>query len=147
MNKKQLISNNQLVEINRELVIKEREKIESYIRRKELKMSFDSIGFWYMIIERGSETLLSAGDRVSLEYECSMLDGTLCYSSERDGNMSIVIGNTDIPTGLDAALRMLGNNAEALVILPNSLAYGLVGDGNRIPSRAALIYSFRVSKN
>lgn len=144
---RQALSPDLLVEINRELVIKEKERIESYISRKGLDMKFDSTGFWYKIIEHGSDTLLTEGDRVSLEYECSMLDGTLCYSSDRDGNLDVVIGNTDIPGGLDAALRLVGNKGEAMVILPNNLAYGLPGDGKRIPSRAALIYSFKVSKN
>jgi len=141
------LSGEQLVEINRELVIKERERIESYISRKELKMEMSESGFWYSIIKDGAVKRLTENETVNLDYTCSLLDGTLCYSSDDDGILKLTIGKSDIPSGLDAALRLFSDGTEALVILPNSLAYGLLGDGQRIPSRSALIYHIKVSQH
>lgn len=140
------LSDEQLIEINRELVIKERERIESFIARKGLEAKFDAKGFWYSIVSNGNGEYAAYGEKISLDYKCSLLDGTLCYSSEMDGKMEIVIGKSDIPSGLDAAVRIIPVDSEAIVILPTNLAYGLVGDGNRIPSRSALIYSFKLSR-
>lgn len=139
------LTDDQLVDINRELVIKERERIESYIKRKDLNMVMSDAGIWISLIKEGQGQLLEAGDKVSLEYTCSLLDGTLCYSSARDGELKISIGRSDIATGLDEALRMLKPGAEAVIILPSNMAYGLIGDNNRIPARAALIYRIKVS--
>lgn len=138
------LSDEQLVNINRELVIKERERIESYIERKGLEMKMTDAGIWYSISKVGEGDIIKGGDRVRLEYICSLLDGTLCYSSGRNGDLSITIGKSDIPSGLDEALRLLKIGTEALIILPSNLAFGLVGDGDMIPARATLVYEIKV---
>lgn len=138
------LSDEQLVNVNRELVIKERERIESYISRKGLDMEMTDAGIWYSITANGEGDRLGGGDRVRLEYTCSLLDGTLCYSSDINGDMIITIGKSDIPAGLDLALRLLNTASRALIILPSNMAFGLVGDGDRIPARAALIYEIAV---
>lgn len=138
------ISDEQMVNINRELVIKERERIESYIERKELDMNMSDAGIWYLISNNGSGDNLRSGDRVRLQYTCSLLDGTLCYSSDINGDLNVTIGRSDIPSGLDEALRILKTGSEAIIILPSNMAFGLVGDGDRIPARAALIYELKV---
>jgi FKBP-type peptidyl-prolyl cis-trans isomerase len=46
--------------------------------------------------------------------------------------------------GLNQGLRMLKRGGEALFILPPFLAYGLKGDGNKIPSRSVLIYEIKI---
>lgn len=138
------ISDDQLVNINRELVIKERERIESYIRRKGLDMKMTDSGIWYSLIQNGEGDKPVSGDRLRLEYSCSLLDGTLCYSSELNGDMNITVGKSDIPAGLDVALMLLNAGSRAIIIIPSNMAYGLVGDGDRIPARAALIYEIIV---
>ncbi len=138
------LSQDQLVNINRELVIKERERIESYIKRKGLDMKMTDAGIWYSISKNGEGDIIKGGDRVRLKYTCSLLDGTKCYSSEQDGDLIVVIGKSDIPSGLDEALRFLKKGAEAIIILPSNLAFGLIGDGDMIPARSALIYEIMV---
>jgi len=138
------LTEDQLVDINRELVIKEKERIESYIRRKDLDMIMTDAGIWYSVIREGEGDLLKTDNKIRLEYSCSLLDGTLCYSSENSGDLFITIGKSDIASGLDEALRLFNTGSEAIVILPSNMAYGLVGDGDRIPARAALIYRIKV---
>lgn len=138
------LSSEQLININRELAIKERERIESYIQRKNLSMQMSDAGIWYSILKEGEGARLTNGSSVSLEYTCSLLDGTLCYSSDKDGVLNVLIGRSEIATGLDEALRIMKVGTEAIIILPSNLAYGLVGDGNRIPSRASLFYKIKV---
>jgi len=136
----------QLVEINREMVIKERERIESYITRKNLEMTCTETGLWYAITEAGSGEEPGKGTRIVIDYDCSLLDGTLCYSSDADGSLEIIPGKTDIPPGLDEGVRFLSEGSEALFILPSYLAYGLTGDRNKIPSHATLVYKVKVVK-
>jgi len=80
-----------------------------------------------------------------MHYECSLLDGTLCYDSSETGPKEVVLGRTDIEAGLNEGLRMLKRGGEALFILPPFLAYGLVGDGKKIPSRSIIVYKIKIA--
>ncbi|HUS86596.1 MAG TPA: FKBP-type peptidyl-prolyl cis-trans isomerase [Bacteroidales bacterium] len=138
------LSAEQLMEINHQLVIKDKERTENYIKRKDLKMEATTSGLWYSVISKGEGEILDEGSEVSLEYVCTLLDGTICYSSETDGLYKVIIGETEIPAGLDEGLRKLTYGSEAFFIIPSYLGYGLMGDGKRIPARAILTYKVKV---
>lgn len=134
----------QLADINRQLVIKERERIESYIARKSLDMKQTDSGLWYVVTRESSGDHPVEGDRVILDYSCSLLDGTLCYNSENNGYITLTIGRSEELTGLDEGVRLLREGSEALFILPSYLGYGLAGDRVKIPGMAVLVYQVRV---
>lgn len=134
----------QLADINRQLVLKESARIDAYIERRGMDVETSGSGLRWLIGEEGSGRTPGSNDIVTLEYECFLLDGTLCYSSEDDGSLEIRPGATDIPAGLDEGVRMLKEGAVAHFIMPSYLAYGLTGDRNRIPARAPLHYRVRV---
>jgi FKBP-type peptidyl-prolyl cis-trans isomerase FkpA len=136
----------QMEEVNRYLVQKDRERIENYIERKQLSMTMTPSGLYYSISERGKEPFFVTGDVVTFDYRCSLLDGTECYSSEESGQKRVVLGKSSIESGLDQGLRMLGRGGEALFIIPSFLAHGLLGDGQRIPAMAVLVYEVKVKK-
>jgi FKBP-type peptidyl-prolyl cis-trans isomerase len=141
----QVPGKSEMADLNRYLVRKDRERIESYIERKNLKMNVTPSGLWYHIISEGTGKYLTDKDKVKMEYECSLLDGTPCYSSGELGPKMIVLGKTSLESGLDQGLRMLKPGGEALFILPPFMAYGLPGDGKKIPSRAIIVYNVRIS--
>lgn len=131
----------EMAELNRYLVQKDREIIENYISRKDLLMTESPTGLWYMIKNEGAGEYLKDNDRILMDYECTLLDGTLCYSSSDLGPKEIVLGKTNLEAGLNEGLRLLKPGAEAIFILPPFLAYGLVGDGKKIPPRTTIVYS------
>jgi len=45
---------------------------------------------------------------------------------------------------LNEGLRMLKQGAEATFILPPFMAFGLIGDGKKIPSRSILVYNVTI---
>jgi FKBP-type peptidyl-prolyl cis-trans isomerase len=136
--------NNEMAELNRYLVQKDREIIENYIERKNLKMTESSGGLWYLIINEGNGTYFKDNDIIKMNYECQMLDGTICYTSNELGPKQIILGRTDIEPGLNEGLRLLNPGAEALFILPPFLAFGLIGDGNKIPPRTIIVYRIKI---
>jgi FKBP-type peptidyl-prolyl cis-trans isomerase len=138
------LSSDRLVEINKELIIKDRERIINYIRRKDLDMKETETGLWYKVTNKGSGTV-GPGNKVSLDYELSLLDGTICYTSESDGALSFTVDRSDIPAGLNEGVKMLGEGGKALLIVPSYLGFGMVGDEKRIPARAVLVYELRVT--
>lgn len=131
-------------EVNRYMVQKDRERIESYIERKRINATMSESGLWYSISKKGSEPLLALSDTILIEYNCSLLDGTRCYSSTESGPKRIVIGKSNIESGLDLGLRLLGRGGEAIFIIPSFLAHGLLGDGSRIPAMSVLVYEVKV---
>ena len=140
------IGKKEMADLNRYKVRKDRERIENYILRKGLKMTETQSGLWYMIKSEGSGSNLTDKDRVVMEYECSLLDGTFIYSSRETGPKEINLGSTRIEPGLDQGLRMLKPGGEAVFIIPPFLGWGLPGDGNRIPSRAVLVYNVKIER-
>ena len=141
----QVPGKSEMADLNQYLVKKDRERIESYIERKNLKMKEAPSGLWYLISSEGTGEYLADKDRVDMDYECTLLDGTPCYSSTELGPKVIILGSTSLESGLDQGLRMLKPGGEALFILPPFMAYGLPGDGKKIPSRAIIVYSVRIS--
>jgi FKBP-type peptidyl-prolyl cis-trans isomerase FkpA len=130
----------EMADLNRYLIQKDREIIENYIERKNLEMTESSVGLWYYIKKEGSGEYLKDDDRIVMNYECSLLDGTVCYSSADLGPKKIILGKTSLEAGLNEGLRLLKPGSEALFILPPFLAFGLVGDGKKIPPRATIVY-------
>lgn len=134
----------ELADLNRYLVQKDRERIENYIERRDLKMTESSTGLWYQVKSEGNGDYLTDNDRVVMEYKCSLLDGTTCYSSEENGPEEVVVGRSEIMAGLNQGLRMLKSGGEAVFIIPPYLAYGLKGDGKKIPARSVIVYEIKI---
>jgi FKBP-type peptidyl-prolyl cis-trans isomerase FkpA len=134
----------EMAELNRYMVQKDRERISNYIERKGLQMTESPTGLWYLIKSEGSGSYLKDNDRVVMEYECHLLDGTSCYSSGESGPKEVMLGRSTMEAGLNQGLKMLKPGGEAIFILPPFLAYGLTGDGNKIPSRAVIVYNIKI---
>jgi FKBP-type peptidyl-prolyl cis-trans isomerase len=64
----------------------------------------------------------------------------LCYSSDEDGNKLFRLGKSQEISGLEQGVAMMREGEKARFIIPPHLAYGLLGDENRIPARSIIIY-------
>lgn len=135
---------NEMADLNRYLVQKDRERIKNYIERKNLNMTESPTGLWYQIIKEGSGKTFSDNDKVIMNYVCSLLDGTKCYSSDDLGPKELILGKSEMEQGLHEGLRLLKPGAEAIFIIPPFLAYGFVGDRKMIPSRAVIVYNVNI---
>ena len=135
---------NEMADLNRYFLKKDKERIQNYIERKNLRMTETSTGLWYQIVKDGEGNNFTEGSKVSMEYECSLLDGTKCYSSKDLGPKELILGKSEMEPGMNEGLRMLKPGAEALFIIPPFLGYGLVGDRKKIPSRAIIVYNVNI---
>ncbi len=135
---------NDMADLNRYFVQKDRERIQNYIERKSLTMNESPTGLWYQITKEGIGKPFTDNDRIVMEYSCSLLDGTVCYTSEKLGKKELVIGRSQMEPGMNQGLRLLSPGAQAIFIMPPFLAYGLVGDGKIIPSRAVIVYNVKI---
>lgn len=129
---------------NRDFLKYEADKINEYVERHDLNVIQTGTGLRYQIHDKGDGVLIKEGDIVTLEYEISLLNGDLIYSSENDGVKTFIVGRGGVESGLEEAILKMSKNSVATLIIPVHLAHGLIGDGNKIPTRATLVYSLKV---
>ena len=137
----------ELEEVNRKLVLKEKEDIDDYIRQHGLEMVRTGTGLCYCIEKQGDTTLIKTGDIVSLDYVLQTLSGDVIYSSDKGGKLVFLVGCGGVEAGLEEAILHLHKNDEALIIIPSYLAHGLIGDGKRVPPRTTIVYKVKVIEN
>lgn len=129
------------------LQLKEQEKreIEAFVARRGRPLQKSGTGLYYDIYERcPSGAAISRGDAVDLAYTLTSLNGTLLSSSQTDGLRRWVVGAQTGEPGLTELLLLMRRGEKAFAIVPSHLAYGLSGDGGRIPPHATLLYDIEV---
>jgi len=137
-------SQDDLVRVNRYLVDKDQKIIQRTIERHGWKMQQTKSGLWYEVIEKGHGSKTEKGQYALLQFRLMLLDGTVCYSSDKEGLKQFLIGEGGVESGLEEGMLYLHQGDSARLILPPYLAYGLLGDQKRIPARSSLIYELRV---
>jgi len=140
----QRVTPQMLLEMNKKMVGAESEIIDKYIVDNHLEMQTSPTGLRYNIIKAPNGPLIKDGDAVSLKYTTSLLDSTVCYSSDKNGLMNFVVGKAQVEAGLEEAIVLFSKGAKATLILPPYLAHGIAGDGNKIPKLAIIIMDIEV---
>lgn len=135
-----------LMRINKYLVKKDADAIKGYIRRHGWNMQETKAGLWYEVTANGSGQKAETGKTATLNYKISLLNGKLCYSSDSLGAKSFLIGKGGVEPGLELGILMLREGDKARFIMPPHLAYGLMGDENKIPARATIVYEVHLLK-
>ncbi len=133
-----------LIDANMKFLAQESDAIDDYITNNNLDVIKTGTGLRYQIFRSGDGDLIQKGDLITIDYKIESLKGDLIYSSANDGLKSFVVGKGGVESGLEEAVLKMKKNSEAILILPSHLAHGYVGDGNRIPHRAVLVYKIKV---
>jgi len=129
-----------MMRVNKYLVKKDVELIESYIKRRGWNMDLTESGLFCEIYEHGNGEKAVNGKMATIEYRVSLLDGTLCYSSEGESPKKFILGHSNEESGLEQGILMMLEGDKGRFILPPHLAHGLLGDENRIPARSIIVY-------
>ena len=130
----------ELIQINRTMITQDREQINGYLKKTNRQFTETNTGLWYSVLENGSGPEVKTGDNVSYDFECTLLNGEPCYS----GTQTIRVGYTDAGSGVTEGLQLMQEGSDFLFIVPPYLAFGLTGDGGKIPGRAILLYRIRI---
>ncbi|HRE74539.1 MAG TPA: FKBP-type peptidyl-prolyl cis-trans isomerase [Flavobacteriales bacterium] len=135
-----------MIEMNRGWTEEEEQIIRNYIRRRNWKMTTSGTGIRYMVYKKGDtlSPLAKEGDIVFVNYEIRLLEGdTLCYSSEGEPE-SFMVAMDHVENGMHEVVTYLRKGDKAKVIMPYNRAYGLIGDMDKIPPQAPLVYDLEV---
>lgn len=137
------VSENKLLRANRYLNLKDMLVVKGYIGRHGLKMNFSDLGYYYSSSQGGNGRKIEKGSVVLYDYRVKLIDGTLLDSSN-NGLGQIVIDKSDGITGLHEGLKHFREGDTATFIFLPHLAYGLIGDGEKIPARSTLVYEIAI---
>ncbi|MBN2639068.1 MAG: FKBP-type peptidyl-prolyl cis-trans isomerase [Bacteroidales bacterium] len=119
----------------------EKKEIDAFVAQKGWKMQITSTGLRYMIINQGNGPKAKVGNIATIAYSVRLMKGPVVYSSEQSGLKSFEIGHGGVVTGLEEGIILLKVGEKAKFILPSHLAYGLTGDGNKVPPHTPIIYT------
>lgn len=135
-----------LLAANRDAVKVEDQQIDDFIARHKLEMWKSGTGLRYMIYERAKGQEAKEGKIAMIEYSVQLLNGDLIYSSEETGNKEFIIGKGVVEAGLEEGILLLKEGDRAKFIIPSHLGFGLMGDQDKIPPKATLIYDVKLLK-
>lgn len=135
-----------LLKANKGLLNLDEEKIKAYIQRRNWNMKKTPIGMWYQLVSTDSVLTDSAkvGKIAHLKYKVTLLDGTLCYTSDSTGLLHFKIGHGGVEFGLEQAILLMKIGDKGRFIMPPHLAHGLLGDENKIPLRTTIVYQIEL---
>lgn len=135
-----------LVNYNRGVVMSEDQQIEDFIARYGWTMTKTGTGLRYLIYKKGRGEKGHKGEIAVIGYTSRLLNGNLCYTSDKDGLKEFKIGYGGVESGVEEGILLMHVGDRAKFILPSHLAFGLLGDQKKIPQQAALVYDIELVK-
>jgi FKBP-type peptidyl-prolyl cis-trans isomerase FkpA len=131
---------------NKYLTTIDAERIANYAKRRKWKMNETKSGIWYEIYEKGEGEKAKEGQIAVLNFKISLLDGTVCYTSDSIGSKEFAIGHGGVESGLEEGILLLHQGDKARIIMPPFRAHGLLGDMEKIPPRSIIVYELELLK-
>ncbi|MCX7768462.1 MAG: FKBP-type peptidyl-prolyl cis-trans isomerase [Flavobacteriales bacterium] len=131
---------------NRRISETENEDIENYIRRRGWPFFSTGTGLRLAVYEKGQGRRPASGDIVWVQYSVSLLNGQECYRSEPGKVESFTVDFDMVESGLHEAMKYLREGDRAIVIIPSHLAFGLLGDLDKIPPFSTIVYDIYLSE-
>ncbi|MFH0866292.1 MAG: FKBP-type peptidyl-prolyl cis-trans isomerase [Bacteroidota bacterium] len=129
-----------LTNVNKQLVKAEDEQIRDFIKRYGWDMNETGTGLRYLIYYNGNGAKAEAGKTAKINFEVKLITGDICYTSKNDGAKEFIIGKSNEISGLEEGILLMKEGDKAKFVIPSHLAFGLLGDEDKIPKRATLIY-------
>jgi FKBP-type peptidyl-prolyl cis-trans isomerase len=146
--KKRMMSRQEVKELSAQMNVwdakRENDDIEAYIKRHGLTMTETASGLRWQLLKAGKGEKAKMGNTVRVVYRISLLDGTECYSSEKDGAKEVLIGKDNVESGLHEGLQLMRAGDKMRFILPSHLAHGLTGDQSKIPAFSPVVYEIEM---
>lgn len=134
-----------MINANRVVIQSESTQIDSYLQRHQWTMQELPCGARCLITHPGSGAQVKNDDTVAVTYRLEALDETPFYTKQID---TLVVGRRQVTQALDDLLPLMRQgNTDAVLIAPSNCAYGVVGDGDRVPSRSVIIYKIKNIKS
>lgn len=134
----------ELIQVNQRMIQEEQWLIKQYLERRNLP--FESYGTGLHLV-RLSKTIKGSkpkpGDYVQIEYSASLLDGSPCFRSGQEGEV-LRLAFDPIESGLQDGILKMHAEEECLLLIPSHMAFGLLGDLDKIPPYTPVAYKVKL---
>lgn len=120
---------------NKKLVGNEEKIIDSIIKSTpEIKYYSSAKGFWYYYETRNERDTLTPkkGDVAYFDYEINDLYNNVIYTELELRPQTYYVDEQDIMMGLRYGIKLMHKNEKVTFLFPSHIAYGYLGDKNRI---------------
>lgn len=132
----------------------DRQVIEEYVKKNNLKIFTTSSGLSYIITLQGNGAMPQKGKKVKVNYTGKLLDGKVFDTSieyiakasniYQEGRpyqpIEFALGQDEVIKGWDEGIALLKVGSKAIFLIPSDLAYGERGAGGDIPPNAVLLF-------
>ena len=124
-----------------QLITKNKEEGAAFLAENRTKPEIKTTesGLQYEILREGTGEKPGPGDRVKVNYEGKLLDGTVFDSSYKRGE-PLVFGVNQVIKGWTEGLQLMPVGSKYRFYIPADLAYGARGAGKDIGPFATLIF-------
>jgi FKBP-type peptidyl-prolyl cis-trans isomerase len=134
-----------IIQVNKPAVVMENDEINAYVKAHNYSMQTTGTGLRYLLIKENiKDKKIENGNRIKVKYKVSLLDGTVCYSSDKKGAKEFTVGADNVESGIHEGVQLMHLHDKAIFILPAHLAFGLIGDRDKIPPKVAVVYEVEV---
>jgi FKBP-type peptidyl-prolyl cis-trans isomerase len=125
--------------------------LNEYFKKNKIKATQTKTGMYYVISKKGTGENLKPGQKVSMRYLGTLLDGTRFdgnidekFVSTRNGaTFDFVLGQGQVIRGWDDGLQYFNVGSQGYLYLPSGHAYG-PGSVGPIPPNSILIFQVEV---
>ena len=129
-----------LMDENRRMAEIEERGIQDWIERQGTTMEATGTGLRYKLVRDVPGDVARPGQLAVLNYAVYLLNGDTCYASNPGSPGSFRIEHADVESGLQEGVQHLSVGDSAVFVIPSALAFGLLGDRDKIPMRSTVIY-------
>lgn len=134
----------QLIQANKQIALSEDQQIDDLLNRYGWEMTKTGTGLRIQIFDSPGGKEIVIGSKVSMHYTVRLIDGTVVYDSMESGIKTFSVGKGEVIAGLEEAMLLLKEKDKARLVIPSFLGHGLSGDGDKITSKATLIYQIEI---
>ena len=99
--------------------------LRDYVKKANITVKPLKSGLYYIESKAGKGNKAEKGEKVTLHYTGSFIDGRIFYSSlERNSPFTFILGTDKVIPGLEEGLSQMHEGGKATLIIPSDLAYG-----------------------
>jgi len=130
--------------MNKTWIKEEHEEINQFVKLNGWEVIKTGTGLKYTIYENGNGDLAKPGMIALVDFEVSLLDGTIISTSDSVNHYEFRIAMDYLESGLHEGITYMKEGDRAKIIIPSYLAHGLIGDMDKIPPLATIIYDLKL---
>jgi FKBP-type peptidyl-prolyl cis-trans isomerase len=135
----------QSTELSKVLAEQEEVDIQLYVERlSHLKFENTGSGLRMAFVKDSVGEIAKPGQRAYVSFKMSLLNGSLCYSSDEHRSNDFIVDRSEVESGIQEAIKKMSVGDSCKVITPSHLAHGLTGDLNKIPPLTPLVIDLKM---